>query len=316
MAPIPTVAGWLDLWLRSQRIESSTKAGYESAIKFWKGVICDTSHRPMGSFSLRALKLRHILTAVAGRADLNGKTVNNYVSVLRRALDLAVADGEITTNPSREVPRAKHQKRPPDPFSREESEAIIAEVKRVHPGHVHNMIEFWFWTGLRTSEIFGLQWKNVDLLNRSITIVDALVRGELKDRTKTSVARIVILNSRALSALKRQRRLMQQADALIFRDPRYETPWDDERAFRRSFWTPTLKRIGIRYRRPYNMRHSYATAMLMAGMTPAFCAKQLGHSVDMFLTSYSRWIDGQQNALEMSRLESSLASWKSNEHRS
>jgi integrase len=29
------------------------------------------------------------------------------------------------------------------------------------------------------------------------------------------------------------------------------------------------------------MRDSYATAMLMAGMTLAFCAKQLGHSVDM-----------------------------------
>lgn len=47
----------------------------------------------------------------------------------------------------------------------------------------------------------------------------------------------------------------------------------------------------IRYRRPYNMTHCYATAMLMAGMTPAFCAKQLGHSVEMFLTTYSKWID-------------------------
>ncbi|VBC91783.1 Bbp50 [Burkholderia pseudomallei] len=32
--------------------------------------------------------------------------------------------------------------------------------------------------------------------------------------------------------------------------------------------------------------------MLMAGMTPAFCAKQLGHSVEMFLTTYSKWIEG------------------------
>ncbi|KGS55144.1 putative phage integrase [Burkholderia pseudomallei MSHR5613] len=40
------------------------------------------------------------------------------------------------------------------------------------------------------------------------------------------------------------------------------------------------------------MTHCYATAMLMAGMTPAFCAKQLDHSVEMFLTTYSKWIDG------------------------
>ncbi len=43
--------------------------------------------------------------------------------------------------------------------------------------------------------------------------------------------------------------------------------------------------------------------MLMAGMTPAFCAKQLGHSVEMFLTTYSKWVDGSQNDVEMERIE-------------
>jgi len=56
------------------------------------------------------------------------------------------------------------------------------------------------------------------------------------------------------------------------------------------------------------MRHAHATAMLMAGMTPAFCAKQLGHSVKMFLRTYAKWLDGGQDDLEMSRLESVLSS--------
>jgi integrase len=68
----------------------------------------------------------------------------------------------------------------------------------------------------------------------------------------------------------------------------------------------TLKRLGIRYRRPYNMRHSYATAMLMAGMAPGFCGKQLGHSVEQFHKTYARWLDGEQNDLEMARLDVSL----------
>lgn len=66
--------------------------------------------------------------------------------------------------------------------------------------------------------------------------------------------------------------------------------------------------MGIRYRRPYNMRHTYATAMLMAGMTPAFCAKQLGHSVEVFLNTYSKWMDGAQDDREMARLEAALDS--------
>ncbi|RQZ60947.1 site-specific integrase [Burkholderia sp. Bp9004] len=303
-----TVGGWLDTWLAAQRIESSTKDGYESAIRFWKAAACDKNQNPLGPTPLRRLKLSHILTAIAGRPDLSGKTVNNYVSVMRKALDLAVSDNLLTDNPAANVPRAKHQKPPPDPFSRDESEKIIDEAERAYPGQVHNLIEFWFWTGLRTSEIFGLQWLNVDLQNGTILVAEALVRGEHKDRTKTAVARTVRLNSRAIAALTRQRSFTQIAGAAIFHDPRYSTRWEDERAFRRSFWTPILKRLGIRYRRPYNMRHSYATAMLMAGMTPAFCAKQLGHSIEMFLTTYAKWMDGEQNALEMARLESTLLS--------
>jgi integrase len=46
--------------------------------------------------------------------------------------------------------------------------------------------------------------------------------------------------------------------------------------------------------------------MLMAGMTPAFCARQLGHTVEMFLRTYAKWIDGTQNDLEMARLENAL----------
>jgi integrase len=42
-------------------------------------------------------------------------------------------------------------------------------------------------------------------------------------------------------------------------------------------------------------------------MTPAFCAKQRGHSVEMFLRTCAKWIDGGQNALEMGRLEAALA---------
>ena len=92
----------------------------------------------------------------------------------------------------------------------------------------------------------------------------------------------------------------------VFQDPRYGTPWADERAFRRSYWTPILKRLGIRYRRPYNMRHTCATTMLMAGMNHSFCAGQLGHSVDIFQRTYSKWIDGEQNDREMDRWEAAL----------
>lgn len=285
--------------IASQRIEDSTKAGYESAGRFWSQALPDKL--------VRSLKHSDILKVMASRPDLTGKTINNYVSVLREALDLAVRDGIIKDNPIDGVPRAKHQKPPPDPFTREESDQILTLALQRHAGQVHNLMEFWFWTGMRTSEVFGLTWDHVDLASGTVLVAEALVRGKRKLNTKTSTARTVRLNSRALGAITRQRQYTQVAGGAIFQDPRYLTGWSDERAFRRSYWTPLLKSLGIRYRRPYNMRHSYATAMLMAGMTPAFCAKQLGHSVDIFLRTYAKWTDGTQDDTEMQRLEAGLS---------
>lgn len=302
-----TVAAQLDAWLGAQRLEASTRAGYESGARFWKGAVCDLkAETRLGDKPLRALLASHVMTAIASRPELSGKTINNYVQVLREAVALAVADKILTDNPVVNVPAAKHQKEPPDPFTREEMEAICTAMRAKHDDQCANLVEVWFWTGMRTSEIFGLQWANVDLVGVSILVTEAVVRGERKQTTKTHTARTVKLNSRAMGAIQRQRKHTQMSGGPVFHDPRYGTPWLDERAFRRSYWTPILKLTGIRYRRPYNMRHTYATMMLMVGMNPAFCAKQLGHSVEMFHQHYAKWLDGDQNDMEMARLETSL----------
>lgn len=303
-----TVGAQLDTWMAGQRIENSTRAGYSSAVKFWKAAHYDEAKATkLGDLPLRRLVSSHIKIAIASKPALSGKTINNYVSVLRDALELAVTDRVLKDNPAASVKRAKYQKPLPDPFSAEERDKIIAKMAERYPGQVANLVEFWFWTGLRTGEMHGLSWRHVDLASGTILVTDTVVRGEEKDSTKTDLARTVRLNSRALAALQRQRQHTQMAeDGRVFHDPRYNEGWHEERAFRRSFWEPALKSLGIRYRRPYNCRHTYATAMLMAGMTPAFCAKQLGHSVEMFLKTYSKWIDGNQDAVEMARLEGTI----------
>ncbi len=310
------VADQLDHWLSTQNIEESTKAGYSSAIKFWKPLI--------GQLAMTAVRHSDILKALRTRPDLNGKTVNNYVSVLRAAMQLAVLDQLLKDNPVAAIENAKWQKEPPDPFDREEVEKIVAYAQEHYDPAVANMIEFRFFTGVRTSEMVGLQWGSIDWNKRQMLVREAVVRG-IRKQTKTNKARIVALNSRAFAALERHRDALPRAnilaipgalsspppkkpselgaDTTIFLDPRYGTPWVDERAFRRSFWTPALKALGIRYRPPNNSRHTFATMLLMAGATPAYAAKQMGHSVEMFLSVYSKWIDDGHGDLEQAKLE-------------
>ena len=212
-----TVATQLDTWLGTLRIEDSTRKAYQSAAKFWKLTI--------GTKALRGLKSSDIKTAVATRPNLSGKTVNNYVSVLREAIQLAVDDKLLPDNPVVHVPRASHQKEPPDPFSADECERILAHMRAAYPAQVVQYTEAKFFTGLRTSEAFGLCWDNVDLSSKSIEVKEGIVRSKEVKSTKTHSARTVFLNSRGLAAIRAQKASTFLAGVHVFHDPKTGKRW-------------------------------------------------------------------------------------------
>jgi integrase len=56
-------------------------------------------------------------------------------------------------------------------------------------------------------------------------------------------------------------------------------------------WKPLLRHLGLKYRRPYNMRHTCATLWLAAGEAPEWIARQLGHTTtEMLFRTYSRFV--------------------------
>jgi integrase len=56
-------------------------------------------------------------------------------------------------------------------------------------------------------------------------------------------------------------------------------------------WYPTLRRLGLKMRKPYQTRHTTATLWLAAGENPEWIARQMGHSTTrMLFTVYSRYI--------------------------
>lgn len=303
-----TVKQQMERWYSAKAVAGSTKKGYGSAKRFWiKTQYEDESEKTLGDLSIVDLRPTHVRYVFADRSDLSGKTLKNYLGPLKEALDWCVEDRVITANPISKMTAPKWQKPTPDPFSLGEADQIIAHMSDKHPGQVHNLTQFWFWTGLRTSEIFGLKWNSVDLVNRTATIHEVLVRGAEKSTTKTGVVRTVHLNSHAWAAIQRQREHTLLAGTEVFNDPRYLARWDDERAFRRSFWSPALTALGMRYHRPYQMRHSYATRLLESQVNPAFAAEQMGHSIEIFLRTYAKWLGGDRNALEMAKVEATDA---------
>lgn len=308
-SPSESLESWATRWIAGQRIEASTSNGYQSAIRFWVGAKIIEAKRilVLGQMGIADIKHSHIVGALATRPELSGKTVNNYVSVLREVFAMAALDGVIASNPVNTVPRAKYQKPLPDPFSLDEVRSIIAHMRKRYDPRVAAYVQFDFFTGMRTSESVGLRWPSIDFKKGLARVHEVTIRGKHKETTKTNRERDVLLNAESLAALTEMKAHTFLAGEHVFVDPKTSKGWTDERTFRRSYWTPTLKALGIRYRRPYNTRHTYATMLLMAGARPLWVAEQMGHSLEMLLKVYAKWIPGGQDMVELSKVDSFIA---------
>lgn len=319
---VPTLGEQLDTWYAGLRVRKSTLKGYTAALNFWKIAPADEAGLQVATVKIDELvfsQCRHALNVGAsrhrrGKVDpekppkpLSAKTVNNYLACLRAALDLAVDDGLIAKNPAGEGSklRAKVRREPPDPLDLPELLAVVQKISEKAPA-AGDYVDFWGNTGLRTSELNALEWRDVDLRKGEIYITQSLIAGEQEDDTKTGY-RAVRLNSRARAAIERQRVRTQLAGGVVWLNPFDEKPWDGYRDFLRSYWAPALRSLGIRYRRPYNLRHTYATMLLHAGVNAGLAAEQLGHSAQMFHTRYARWIHAARTENELSKLDAMLA---------
>ena len=59
-------------------------------------------------------------------------------------------------------------------------------------------------------------------------------------------------------------------------------------------WANLLRRAKLAHREPYQLRHSYASMMLMIGAHPAWLAKQMGHKDwGMIRRVYARWVSNE-----------------------
>jgi len=216
-------------------------------------------------------------------------------------------------NPAAALELPKRNRKEIDPFSIEEANQIIARMYlNTHwPSSIYAaFFEFVFFTGLRLSEALALRWDAIDLEKRHAHICRTVALGEVMERTKTGRDRFVLLNERALHALQFARQYAdrrKKGKGKIKETPYVFPPSKNSEYVKQTSdvhkqWGPTLAELKIRYRPPYNCRHTYATICLMSGMNPAFISQQLGHSVQMLLSTYARWINSSSDWSELEKL--------------
>ena len=306
----PGFGEYAQLWLDSREITAGTRLNYKSVLNiYWMPHLALTRIDLITPTLLRRI--------VAGTEWTSSGVKRNAIVKLAAIMRSAVGDGLLQKNPAEALELPKRAKKEVDPFELAEAERIIDRLYQTEhwPSLIYAaLFEFLFFTGLRISEALALQWQDVDWSRRTVHVRRTVALGELEERTKTGSDRFVLLNQRALRALwfakaYADRRLL--GVGRVTSTPHVFPPSKGQVHVKQTSnvhhqWRPTLQALGIRYRPPYNCRHTYATMCLMSGLNPAFIAQQLGHSVQMLLSTYARWINSTSDWGELEKLENGI----------
>ena len=295
---------WLKNWLHLQdHLKQATINDYRKVID---GQIDNTK---LGNMRIAAITWGDIKNWALSK-KVCSKTKRNYMSVLRTALNDAADEGMIEYNPmiGKKLKQSKVELKSTqgkaDPFSWQERQAIEQ--------HAHDQFkwfcQFGFWTGMRISELIALEWDRIDWIHGTARVDQVLTQAsrvyELP-KTQHSI-RDVELHGPALEALKQMKQFTFLEGGIIFRNPFDGLPWNGDSPVRKK-WKGLLKKAGVRYRAPKQVRHTYASTALMEGEDIGFVCGQLGHEDEaVTFRHYNQFI--KANRVERgSKLE---AAWK------
>ncbi|MEX2990942.1 Arm DNA-binding domain-containing protein [Serratia fonticola] len=283
------IGDYLDEYLRIcaiRKLSPSTITGYKKC----KNQLADMHKLPVEELTPAILK------QWIQRQTIALKTIRNVLSFLRSAIDEAVIDGLTTINPVSLVKagryQTKHEKSESayvvDPFTPAEISALLSATSNPQWG---NLFLFAFSTGMRSSELCSLRWDEIDFVGRTAHVTSASVEGVLKGTKTKAGTRKIELNDQAMAALSSQRAFTFMKAGVIFDDPKTNSPWAGADAIRKKAWAPTLRKAGVRYRNPYQTRHTYATRHISQGANLFWLAAQMGHKgPEMLFRHYGSYL--------------------------
>ena len=243
------------------------------------------------------------------RESLSAVTVHHHHRVLSESLKYAVRMGYLGRNPCEAVV-------PPSPRRKAMRTLTPIEVavllEAASGSRYYPIIYTALNTGLRQAELLGLRWRDIDLDMLSISVAQVLYkrRGVCQFKEpKTSHSRRRVAMTPKLALFLREYRAGRERlcrelgrafslDDLVFADVegRPIDPGVLTHAFAR-----TVRRAGLEGVRFHDLRHTFASLMLLRGARPKVISEALGHSSVAFtMDTYSHIIEGmQQDAMAL-----------------
>jgi len=306
-----TLGNWLVQWLDSYVKMNTTPRTQES----YHSIVYRHILPALGQIPLNQLQPRHIQDYYAkaltsGRTDkrggLSARSVLYHHRIISEALSNAVRMGIVVRNVAELVDPPRPSKAKTGIMSPDE---VIRFLDTAGDTSYYVFFSALLCTGLRRGELLALRWRNLDLDNAVLYVVETafkLGNGEyvIKEPKTPHSRRAVSLPASLVSLMRKHR-----ADQEEIRKGLGATLIEDDFVFARPDGTPlnpnavtlAFKRIirvaGLNHIRVHDLRHTHATLMLKSGVHPKVVSERLGHaSVGITLDIYSHVLPGLQEA--------------------
>lgn len=265
-------------------------------------------------------------------------TANHYLATFAGFLSWCESNKYCVHGLAGACTRFAMSEKEPDPLTYEEFDLLVSKGC-LHPQDMA-AITLAVYTGLRPGELCALAVEDIDLEAGKIEVTRAITANGSFKLPKTGKPRTVLLMKPAIEACRILMAIVSTHPKLDIRVYHNRHEWQDElvtpllsprtQARKRMInewyvstawntkWTSIQRRAGIRPRRPYQTRHTYACWCLTAHGNLAFISKQMGHKdFTMLVEVYAKWMD-HESPIELSRIWNNLnehqAKFKSRHH--
>lgn len=298
-----TFKSYSDKWLtetRSTDLKESTLQRYGSSLK--NHLVPYFGRLGLGQIDYSLMKDFCIKKQPTNSKD----GIRLMVAVMRVIMEEAVREDLIPKNPAIKLGRffgtGTKGRGDKVPFSGKELERVLKIIQKKWPEY-YEFVLCAARTGMAFGEQRALYWNDIDFENGKIHVMRSWSYGRpiTTPKTKARIRKIDI-SPQLGAALRKMRANHRETYMGSGRTRILEWVFLSKEGqpihapnFIARVWKPALKEAQVEYRNWHNLRHTFASQLLMAGKNPLYVAQQLGHSkVTTTHDHYSHWIDEEK----------------------